>query len=205
MEFSFFLKGMILGFSIAAPVGPIGILCIRKTLQFGRLSGFFSGLGAAVADTIYGVIAAFGLTLLSNFLLAGQFWLRLIGGAFLIYLGVKTFIAKPTEKTIKTPHKNLFKNFVSTLILTITNPMTILSYLAIFTALGLSTAKENYISASWLVFGVFIGSSLWWLILTEGVTLFRKKVSQKVMTWINRIAGLIITGFGIATTLSLCM
>ena len=93
MKFRFLTKGIILGFSIAVPVEPIGILCIRKTLQFGRLSCFFSGLGAAVADTIYGVIAAFSLTLISNFLLVGQFWLRLIGRAFLIYLGTKTFKA----------------------------------------------------------------------------------------------------------------
>ncbi len=125
MEFSFLTKGIILGFSMAAPVGPIGILSIRKTLQFGRLSGFFSGLGAAVADTIYGVIAAFGLTLISNVLLAGQFWLRLIRGAFLIYLGLKTFIAKPTKKTTEVSHKNFSNDFISTFFLIITNPMTI--------------------------------------------------------------------------------
>src|SRR5947209_4468256 len=97
MGVDFFWKGLILGVSVAAPVGPIGILCIRKTLQYGRLSGFFSGLGAAVADTIYGVIAAFGLTLLSNFLLGAQFWLKLIGGAFLVFLGIKTFLTKPVS------------------------------------------------------------------------------------------------------------
>ena len=94
MEIGFFLKGIVLGFSIAAPVGPIGILCIRRTLQFGRFSGLFSGLGAAAADVVYAVIAAFGLTFISNFLIAGQFWFQLIGGFFLIYLGWKTFFGK---------------------------------------------------------------------------------------------------------------
>ena len=97
----FLIKGIVLGFSIAAPVGPIGILCIRKTLQYGRLSGFFSGLGAALADMIYGSIAAFGLTIISNALLAFQFWLRLSGGIFLVYLGIKTCFSKSIKQDDK--------------------------------------------------------------------------------------------------------
>jgi len=205
MDLSFFVKGFILGFSIAAPVGPIGVLCIRKTLQFGRLSGFFSGLGAAVADAVYAIIATFGLTLVSNFLLAGQYWLQLIGGAFLIYLGIKTFIAKPNETSSEVSHKTLAKDFISTFFLTIINPVTILTYLAIFAGLGFSNNTEYYAYSAmiWLVFGVFIGSALWWLILSEGVTLFRKKMTKTVMTWVNRFAGLIIFGFGVVAWLSL--
>lgn len=202
MSLDFFLKGIILGFSIAAPVGPIGVLCIRKTLQFSRSSGFFSGLGAASADAVYAIIAAFGLTLVSNFLLAGQFWLRLIGGLFLLYLGWKTFIAKPISQSKDVPHTTLLNDFVSTFFLTITNPMTILSFLAIFAGLGLSNIQGDYTQSSALVLGVFLGSAIWWLILSEGVTLFRKKISQNVMTWINRIAGLIILGFGIGAMIS---
>ena len=202
MSLDFLLKGMILGFSIAAPVGPIGVLCIRKTLQFGRFSGLFSGLGAAFADSIYAIIAAFGLTVISNFLLAGQFWFRLIGGGFLLYLGWKTFIAKPASESKNVPHTTLLNDFVSTFFLTITNPMTILSFLAVFAGLGLSNIHGDYLQAGGLVLGVFLGSAAWWLLLSEGVTLFRKKVSQKVMTWINRIAGLIILAFGIGALLS---
>lgn len=200
---SFLLKGVILGFSIAAPVGPIGILCIRRSLHYGRLSGFCSGLGAAVADTIYGVIAAFGLTFISSFLLAGQFWLRLIGGAFLLYLGYRTFFAEQREKKEEVSHKTLLSDFGSTFFLTITNPMTILSYLAVFAGLGLSETLGDYRDATQLVIGVFIGSALWWFLLSEGVTFFRKKVSQKMMVWINRLAGLIIACFGIAAWISL--
>ncbi len=196
MEVNFLLKGIILGFSIAAPVGPIGILCIRKTLQFGRFSGLFSGLGAAVADAIYATIAAFGLTFISNFLMAGQFWLRLIGGIFLLYLGWKTFFAKTSEKTKEASHTTLLNDFVSTFFLTITNPMTILSFLAVFAGLGLSSIQGSYFEASALVLGVFLGSAFWWLLLSEGVTLFRRKVSTKVMQWINRVAGTIIIAFG---------
>lgn len=203
MEISFFLKGIILGVSIAAPVGPIGILCIRRTLQFGRFSGLFSGLGAAAADVIYAIIAAFGLTFISNFLVAGQFWLRLIGGIFLLYLGWKTFFAKVSNKTKEISHTTLLNDFVSTFFLTITNPMTILSFLAVFAGLGLSSIRGSYLESSALVVGVFLGSAAWWLILSEGVTLFRKKVSDKVMRWINRMAGMIISAFGIAALYTL--
>jgi threonine/homoserine/homoserine lactone efflux protein len=180
------------------PVGPIGVLCIRRTLQFGRFSGLFSGLGAAVADSIYAVIAAFGLTIVSNFLMAGQYWLRLIGGGFLLYLGLKTYFAKPTGKTREVSHTNLLNDFFSTFFLTITNPMTILSFFAVFAGIGLSSIQGNYLDSTVLVAGVFLGSALWWLMLSEGVTLFRKKVSEKVMLWINRVAGMMIIAFGVA-------
>ncbi len=194
---------MILGFSIAAPVGPIGVLCIRRTLQHGRYSGLCSGIGAAAADTIYAVIAAFGLTFVSNFLMQGQFWLQFIGGGFLCYLGWKTFVAQPADKSRDVSHTSLLSDFVSTFFLTITNPMTILSFLAVFAGLGISSIDGSYSDASLLVGGVFLGSAVWWLLLSEAVTLFRKKVSRKVMVWINRIAGGIIAVFGIFALLSL--
>ena len=138
MDFSFIWKGLILGFAIAAPVGPIGILCIRRTLQFGRFSGLFSGLGAAAADMVYAIIAAFGLTFISNVLIAGRFWMQLIGGLFLLYLGWKTYFSPVCDKTGTVSHTSLWNDFVSTFFLTITNPMTILSFLAIFAGFGLS-------------------------------------------------------------------
>ncbi|MBS0629378.1 MAG: LysE family transporter [Verrucomicrobia bacterium] len=203
MELGFFLKGMLLGFSIAAPVGPIGVLCIRRTLQYGRFSGLFSGLGAAFADAIYALIAAFGLTFISNLLLKGELWIRLIGGIFLLYLGWKTFSASPSDKTGKVSHTTLLNDFFSTFFLTLSNPMTILAFIAVFAGIGLSSIEGTYIDAAELVVGVFLGSAIWWLMLSEGVTLFRKKVSQKVMLWINRIAGIIIIGFGLAALISL--
>jgi threonine/homoserine/homoserine lactone efflux protein len=195
MDASFFYKGIILGFCIAAPVGPIGILCIRKTLQFGRLSGFCSGLGAACADTFYGLISAFGLTLVSDFLLAGRFWFHLLGGAFLIVLGGRTFLSKPSEENKPVSHKTLVGDFVSTFFLTLANPLTILAFVAAIAGLGLGDDRG---SAPLLVMGVFLGATLWWLVLSEGVTLFRKKMSQKVMIWVNRVAGLILVALGLA-------
>lgn len=201
MSLDFFLKGLILGFSIATPVGPIGILCIRKTLEFGRFSGFFSGLGAACADAVYAIIAAFGLTFISEFLLQGQFWLGLIGGLFLLYLGYSTFKTVPNAQLKQVTHTGLARDFISTFFLTITNPMTILSFLAVFAALGLQTTQGDYFQATQLVLGVFLGSAMWWLLLSEGVALFRKKVSAHVMKWINRLAGTIIFAVGLAVLL----
>jgi threonine/homoserine/homoserine lactone efflux protein len=203
MENPFLLKGLIVGFAIAAAIGPIGILCIRKTFEYGRLSGLFSGLGAAIADTLFGTIAAFGLTFVSDFLLAGQFWLRLIGGLFLVYLGSKTFLTKPTLELRRVTHKTLINDFVTTFFLTLVNPTTILSFLAIFAGLGIGQIGGNYSHAFWLVLGIFIGSTIWWVILCEGVTFFRQKISQKVMTAINRGAGIVIAAFGILAWITL--
>src|SRR5690349_8522723 len=123
------IKGLIIGFSIAAPVGPIGILCIRRTLEHGRFIGFVSGLGAATADGVYGLIAGLGLTVITNFLIGQQWWLQIIGGAFLCYLGVKIFFSKPSNTSAKAEGDKPFTAYVSTLFLTITNPVTILSFI----------------------------------------------------------------------------
>lgn len=195
MDSSFLLKGIILGFCIAAPVGPIGILCIRKTLQFGRLSGLFSGLGAAIADTFYGAITAFGITLISDILMAGRFWFHLLGGAFLLFLGGKTFLTKPDENGRPVTHKTLLGDFVSTFFLTLANPLTILAFVAAFATIGLSD-NTNHIPL--LIFGIFLGSGIWWLIISEGITLFRNKISRKAMVWVNRIAGILLIAIGLA-------
>ena len=203
MEIGFLLRGLVIGFSIAAPVGPIGLLCIRRTLAEGQASGLVSGLGAATADAIYGCIAGFGLTFISNILISQQVWLRLIGGAFLCYLGLKTFLARPAEQASSAQGDGLVGAYGSTFFLTLTNPMTILSFAAIFTGLGVGSASGNYLSAGVLVLGVFIGSALWWLILSSGVGLFRAKFGPHGLRWVNRISGVIIAGFGLIALLSL--
>ena len=195
--FDYFLKGFILGFAIAAPVGPIGILCIRKTLQFGRISGLVSGLGAAAADTLYGCLAAFGLTFLSAQFLAWGSWLKLIGSFFLLFFAYRSFIAKPHPSQNHLHQTSLVKDFLSTLFLTLTNPLTFLCYFALFAAMGLATVMEQPISGAMLVTGVFIGSSCWWLILSEGIGLFRHKLSPQTMVGINRTAGIAIGLFGL--------
>lgn len=193
----FFLKGLLIGFSIAAPVGPIGVLCIRRTLADGRLSGLVSGLGAATADAVYGSIAGFGLTMISAFLIDQQIWIRLIGGAFLFYLGLKTFFTKPADQAALAKGKGRLSAYISTFFLTLTNPMTILSFAAIFAGLGLGTAAGDYASASVLIMGVFCGSAAWWFLLSGGVSLLRRQFSKNAIRWVNRISGLVILSFGI--------
>jgi len=200
MDGLFFLRGLIFGFSIAAPVGPIGVLVIRRTLAEGWWMGLMTGLGAATADALYGCIAGFGLTLVSSFLIAQAIWLKLLGGLFLCYLGVQTFRAQPatdpaTVTTVTTVNSNgLLGAYLSTVLLTLTNPATILAFTVLFAGLGL--ASGNYSSASLLVLGVCCGSALWWLTLSSSVNLFRARVNRH-LNWLNRISGLILLIFGI--------
>ena len=196
------LTGLIIGFSVAAPVGPIGVLCIRRTLADGRVVGFVSGLGAATADAAYGCVAAFGLTWVSDLLVEQQAWLRLVGGVFLLYLGIKAFLEKLAEREAgatrgSRPSMSVAGAYASTLGLTLTNPTTILSFAAIFVGLGLVEASEGYLSAVVLVVGVFSGSALWWLLLSGAVGLFRAKLSVGGLRWVNRISGTVIATFGV--------
>src|SRR5438477_9482083 len=175
MTSQFFFKGLVLGFAIAAPVGPIGVLCIRRSLADGQAAGLATGLGAATADTLYGCVAAFGLTAVSDYLLKQRLWLGLIGGLFLCYLGVRTFLTKTSESPAVANRSGLAGAYFSTFLLTVTNPMTILSFVAVFAGLGLATSS-NYLSAALLVAGVFVGSGLWWLLLSGGAALFRSRI-----------------------------
>lgn len=192
----FFLKGLVIGFSIAAPVGPIGVLCIRRSLADGRLIGFATGLGAATADAAYGCIAAFGLTAISGFLVSQKFWLGLIGGVFLCYLGLRTFLSRPAAEAASVARAGLFSAYASTLFLTLTNPMTILSFVAVFAGFGLG-ASPDYVAAGVLVLGVFIGSALWWLILSGGIGSLRSRLSANWMQAVNRFSGALILCFGL--------
>jgi threonine/homoserine/homoserine lactone efflux protein len=205
MEMTFFFKGLIVGFVIAAPVGPIGVLCARRTLTHGRRAGFFSGMGAATADSFYGFIAAFGLTFISDFLTGHRFWLRLAGGAFLCFLGIRTLVAKPERRSFfsRIRRKRYAGMYASTFFLTLTNPMTIISFAAVFAGFGLAGVKGSLVSAGTLILGVFLGSGLWWLFLVGVFTLFKRRFDHHELVWVNRIAGLIIAGSGVLALLSL--
>lgn len=197
MDISFFIRGLLIGLSIAAAVGPISILCIQRTLERGRLYGLVSGLGAATADAFYGSIAAFGLTIISTFLLNQHLWIRLLGGIFLLYLGIKTFLTRPAKRAAVTQAHNFPGAYLSTLLLTLTNPTTILSFIAIFAGIGVGGASKSSLSAVIVVGGVFLGSALWWVILTGGVSLLRKRFTPRWLLWINRCSGIVIALFGI--------
>ncbi|MFC6386280.1 LysE family translocator [Sporolactobacillus kofuensis] len=186
-----------MGFVIAAPVGPIGVLCIRRTLALGRIHGLVSGLGAASADACYGAIAAFGLTIVSQLLLGQQFWLQLIGGCFLCFLGMRTWrsaVAKHQPQGMRQTGQ-IIGSYLSTFFLTLTNPMTILSFISIFAGMGIPAG--NPAAAMLLVIGVFCGSALWWLLLSVCVGYFREKMDTTRLGWINRFSALIILAFGL--------
>jgi threonine/homoserine/homoserine lactone efflux protein len=197
------LRGILIGLSIAAPVGPIGVLCIRRTLTEGRAAGFASGLGAATADAIYGSIAGFGLTFLSGLMVDQQAWIRLVGGLFLCYLGVRAFFAEPAEGAESAQGRGLWSAYGSTFLLTLTNPMTILAFAAIFAGLGVAEADRDYASAALLVLGVFGGSVLWWFALSTIAGLFRGRLDIRTLRWVNRASGVVVAGFGVAALVSL--
>jgi threonine/homoserine/homoserine lactone efflux protein len=178
------------------PVGPIGVLCIRRSLAEGQGMGLATGLGAATADAAYGAVAAFGLTAVSNFLVSQKHWLGLIGGLFLCYLGVRTFLSKPPEQTVTTQGNDLGSAYLSTLFLTLTNPMTIISFGLVFVQFGV-VASPDYTTATVLVLGVFVGSALWWLLLSTGTARLRTRVDFNWMQRINRISGAVIWAFGV--------
>ncbi len=203
MVLGFFLQGLIVGFSIAAPVGPIGLLCIHRTLAGGRASGLVSGLGAATADAVYGSMAGFGITFVSTFLANQQTWFRLAGGAFLIYLGARIWFSKPRDSSTTVVNQSLINDYASTLALTLTNPLTIISFAAIFAGLGLAGRGGDYAAATALVSGVFAGSALWWVLLSTGVSVFKRRLHSGGLPLVNRISGAVIVSFGLIALLSL--
>jgi len=201
MELTIFLKGILIGFAMAVPVGPIGIMCIRKTLTDGRLSGLMIGLGAATADLLYACVAAFGLTVVSNAIVTERTWIRLVGGSFLLFLGIRTFYAHPSDPKVPVNSSGLLRSYLYTGFLTLTNPTTVFAFIAVFAALGLGD-ELSIVSASTLVMGVFIGSGLWFLFLSSGVIFFRKKLDIVGLRWVNRIAGVLIFISGVIAIVS---
>jgi len=190
------MKGLVFGFILAATVGPMWVLCFRRTMASGAAAGLASGMGIAVADGFYGAVAAFGLTAISGFLLAHSFWLGLVGAVFLVYLGIRTLLAKPDIRVHEERTLNLPAAFLSTLGLTLTNPPTILAFAAIFAGLGLASTTD-YEAAAWIVLGVFLGSAAWWVLLTTVIGVFRERITPRVMLWVNRVSGTVLVGFGI--------
>ena len=156
MDAAFFIRGLVIGISIAAAVGPMSVLCIQRTLYKGQLYGLVSGLGIATADGVYGCIAGFGLTVVATFLVNQEGWIRLVGGLFLVYLGVKTVLTKPAERVApaRANKHNFLGAYASTFLLTLTNPITILSFVAIFAGIGVGGGKNSALSAT-LVGSIF--------------------------------------------------
>ena len=193
-----FLKGLVIGFSIAAPVGPIGLLCLQRSLAHGRMTGFVSGLGAATADAVYGALAAFGLGVVTHAMISQVHWLRLAGGLFLLYLGFATCRAAAPAAAAQAKEASRWSlAFVSTFALTLTNPLTILSFVGIFAGIGAESLGQGTGAAALLVAGVFVGSAAWWLFLANAAGWLRPRLQAGGMRFVNLAAGAIIAGFGV--------
>ena len=191
----YLIKGIIVGIAVSAPMGPIGVLCVQKTVNKGKALGFYSGLGAATADTFYAIITAFGLTYITNFLLRHQLYFEVIGISVLLVLGLKMFFSNPVKqfKANKRPKRKrgVFSDYISTFFLTISNPLTIIFYGTAYAALGLIGDTDEG-SSYFLIAGIFSGATLWWYVLTTVVNLYRHKFKLKIIWNINRISGIAI-------------
>ena len=198
VDWSLLPRGVLIGLSVAAPVGPMSVLCVRRTLSAGQFIGLVSGMGVALGDATFGSIAAFGLNSLSSVLVAHQNVIRLIGGAFLMWLGYRTVTAKVADLSAarQDGRRGYLAAAGSTLGLTLTNPLTILSFAAIFAGFGFADRKRGGPSAALLVAGVFTGSMLWWIVLTSAVALLCRRLTRSRLTWVNRVSGAVILAFG---------
>jgi len=211
---SLFLKGLIVGFCLAAPVGPIAALCVQRTISKKLLSGLVSGLGAAVADAFYGMVAAFGATIVSEFLIAERSWMQRVGGVILIFMGLRLALSKPPRESAKdretevvpghrarksngNNNRGLAGDFLSTFLLTLTNPMTFVAFAAVFATMGIGAVRGRPFLTAELVGGVLLGSQLWWTILCGGAHALRRHFDYYKLVTINRATGIFVVGVGI--------
>jgi threonine/homoserine/homoserine lactone efflux protein len=197
------LEGILIGLIVAVPVGPLGLLCVNRALALGALCGLASGLGVATADAFAAGIAALGITLVSGFLYEHQIALRLIGGVFLCYLGYKIYRTNPRSQQPPSNVSGLFSAYATTFALTFSNPVTILSFVAIYAGWGVESLRGHYLGAAILSLGVFLGSALWWMLMFIGLTVFRDVFSARVLGFVHKVSGTIIAGFGVVLLLSL--
>ena len=203
MDLELPIRGLAAGLIIAAPVGPVNLLCIRRTLEKGWKSGMVSGLGAALADTLYGAIAGFSITLAIQLLIREEFWIRLVGGILLMVIGV-VYYRMPSRSLEAGPDvSSVNSDFVSAFLLNVTNPTTVLSFLAVLATLGIGRQRPLW-QTSLLVAGIFCGSMIWWTILVSAANRLRSRITDRTMRWMNHVAAIAIGGFGLANVLLSC-
>src|SRR5262245_38835359 len=194
---SLFIKGLIVGFCLAAPVGPIAAICVQRTISKRWLSGVVSGLGAAAADALYGAVAAFGATIISEFLITEHEWLQKVGGVILLILGARLLFMRPVERQNGAQNRGLAGDFMSTFVLTLTNPMTFIAFAAIFATMGIGAVRGRPMLTIELVGGVFAGSAAWWIILCAGAFALRRHFDFKRLVFVNRATGVFVIAVGL--------
>jgi threonine/homoserine/homoserine lactone efflux protein len=203
METILFIHGIIIGIALAAPVGPIALICVRRTLANGRMHGIISGMGVATADIVYAAVTAFGFALISEFLLARQWFFRLFGGIALIAVGIRIFLRVPPDITTPPDQSSYFKDFASMFALAIANPLTILFFTIVIPAFGVVISGDSVISPAIFIIGVFFGEAIWWIFLCGSLGTVRTYLNRAHLHLINRLSGMIIAGFGVVMILSL--
>ena len=200
MDWHLLIAGMTIGVALAVPVGPINLMCIQRTVQFGFWAGVATGIGAAVGDGLFAVIGAFGITWLTSLIEGNRLWIQGVGGAVVMVMGARTFFMPPSEQAPGIDQRWIHHGGLigTTFLLTVTNPATLLGYLAAFSGVkGFVAHADDYLAAAILVAGVVAGSFLWWIVVSWAVTGLRRGFTEKGMRWINRVSGVVIFLFGV--------
>ncbi len=205
MDIVLLIKGAIVGFLASIPLGPVGVLCIQRTINKGKTSGLYSGLGAAVVDMLYAVVAVLGLSFIIKFIEEQAVYFQVVGGLVLLFLGVRIFYTNPVHQIRKHRRKknNLIEDFLSVVVLTLSNPLAVFLFVAAFAGIGIVTSNKAWFNSGLLILGVFVGATMWWFLLTHTVNAFRRKFRLKQLWWVNKIAGAAIVLFGFFAVLSI--
>lgn len=203
MDLSYFIKGFVVGIVITAPVGPVGALIVQRTIKNGRFSGIVSGIGASVGDAVYAVIAAFGLTFVSGLISENEAWVRVIGGIILLVFGIRVYSSEPPSYSEPNSDENHFGTFGSALLLTLSNPIVILSILALFAILGVTNQADYYGTASLLVAGIFAGCLFLWTGLCWVISNLKGRISERGLSYVNKITGIFILACGMYAFISI--
>ncbi|OQY05752.1 MAG: hypothetical protein B6I20_00555 [Bacteroidetes bacterium 4572_117] len=203
MIIEYITKGIIVGIAVTAPVGPLGVLCIQRTINRGVFSGLVTGFASALADIMYAIIAGFGVSVIADFLDANQVMIRIIGGIIVVVLGIRIYLSNPAKqyRRQKTQKRTYISDLISGFLITITNPVVIVVFGAVFASLGLDKVESGK-SVIITIVGVFAGAIGWWLFLTTFVNIFRAKINFRKLWWINKITGSFVTIFGLGIIIS---
>jgi threonine/homoserine/homoserine lactone efflux protein len=196
LDGSLFIQGIIIGLTLAVPVGPLSLLCIHRSVADGRLHGIVSGIGIASADSFYAAVSFLGLTIISGLILAQQYLFRLLAGIVLIFIGIRVFLSVPGITTSHTGHETYLKDYLSTAAIAVANPLTLLFFMVIVPGFGVVIHGNSLLSALEFVSGVFFGSVVWWVVLCGSVGTVRTRISGENLRLINRISGILIFCFG---------
>ena len=197
------LRGIIVGFLTAAPVGPAGLLCIRRTLSSGWREGFFSVSGAAIADGVFGAIAAFGLTSVPGFFSSHNLWVHVVGGAALIFVGALLVRKHAAEQIVDRRAGGSWRDVATSFAAVATNPITLPSFVVMLAATGLTDGRASILHTTTISIGIFFGSLLWWLVLSGFIDTLRDKFNPSLISGINRVTGLVLIACGVSILLGL--